>query len=118
MSVQRDKWRELQEKVNAAIDEWRKEHPEATLTEIEEAVDSQLAGVRTQMVEDLAQRGRTARIREMAAEERPECPRCGRRAAANGRGMRKLKTFHGEVIELERDQAYCIHCEMTFFPSG
>ena len=118
MSEQQDKWRDLQDKINAAIEEWRREHPEATLTEIEEAVDSRIAGVRTQMVADLAQGGRTARIKELPEEERPRCPRCGRSAAANGKGRRKLKTFHGETIELERDQAYCTHCEVTFFPSG
>jgi hypothetical protein len=117
MSEQQDKWRDLQDKINAAIEEWRREHPEATLTEIEEAVDSRMAGMRTQMVEDLAQRGRTGRIKELPEEERPKCPRCGQPAAANGKGRRKLKTFHGQTIELERDQAYCIHCEMTFFPS-
>ena len=117
MSEQQEKWRDLQDKINAAIEEWRREHPEATLTEIEEAIDSRIAGVRTQMVEDMARRGRTARIRELPEEERPACPRCGQAAAANGKGRRKLKTFHGETIELERDQAYCIHCEMTFFPS-
>ncbi len=118
MSEQQDKWRDLQERINAAIEEWRREHPEATLTEIEEAVDSRLAGVRTRMVEDLAQGGRTAKLKRLSKEERPQCPRCGQPVAVNGKGRRKLKTYYGETIELERDQAYCIHCEMTFFPSG
>lgn len=117
MDDQQDKWRDLQDKINAAIEAWRREHPEATLTEIEEAVDSRLAGVRRQMVEDLAQEGRAARLRGIPKEERPACPRCGQAVAVNGRGRRKLKTSYGETIELERDQAYCIHCEMTFFPS-
>lgn len=60
MSVQGNKWGELQEKISAAIEEWRQEHPEATLTEIEEAVDDRVAEMRRQMVEDLAQQGRTA----------------------------------------------------------
>lgn len=118
MSEQRDKWRDLQEKINAAIAEWRREHPEATLTEIEEAVDERLAEVRTEMVEDLAHEGQTADLKRLAKEERPRCPGCGRPAAANGKGRRKLKTFQGQTIELERDQAYCTHCEVTFFPSG
>ena len=118
MNGQQDKWRELQDKINAAIAEWRREHPEATLTEIEEVVDSQLATVRTQMVEDLAQGGRTADLKRLAQEERPQCPHCGQGVAANGKGRRKLKTSYGRMIELERDQAYCTHCEVTFFPSG
>ena len=118
MNEQEDKWRELQDRINATIAEWRREHPEATLTEIEDVVDSQIATVRTQMVEDLAQGGRTADLRRLAKEDRPRCPYCRRSVAANGKGRRKLKTFHGQVIELERDQAYCTHCAVTFFPSG
>jgi hypothetical protein len=117
MSEQREKWRELQERVNETIAAWRREHPEATLTEIEEAVDWRLAEMRRQMVEDLAHEGRTADLKRLPREERPPCPRCGEPAAANGRGRRKLKTVYGTTIELERDQAYCTHCEVTFFPS-
>ena len=83
MSEERDKWRDLQDKNNAAIEEWQREHPEATLTEIEEAVDSRIADVRTRMVEELAQGGRTAKLARPAKEERPECPRCGQPVAAN-----------------------------------
>lgn len=46
MDGKQEKWRDLQEKSNAAIAEWRRENPEATLTEIEEVVDSRLAEVR------------------------------------------------------------------------
>jgi hypothetical protein len=117
MSEKSDKWQSLQDKINAAIEAWRQEHPEATLTEIEEAVDSRLASMRRQMVQDLAQEGRTANLRQLAKEERPKCPRCGQRVAANGKGKRKIRTVYDEVIELERHQAYCQSCELTFFPS-
>jgi len=118
MSEKSDKWQSFQDKINAAIEEWRQEHPEATLTEIEEAVDSRLAPIRTQMVQDLAQEGRTANLRKLAKEERPKCPRCGRRVASNGKGKRRIRTAYDEVIELERHQAYCQSCRLTFFPSG
>ena len=118
MDEKQEKWRDLQDRINAAIAEWRRENPEATLTEIEEAVDSRMAEVRAKMVEDVALEGRTVDMKRLPREERPRCPRCGRPAAANGKGRRKLKTFHGQTIELERHQAYCQHCEVTFFPSG
>lgn len=118
MSEQGDKWGELHEKISEAIKEWRRAHPEATLTEIEEAVDGRVSEMRRQMVEDLAQEGRTADLSRLTKEERPRCPRCGQPAAANGKGKRKLKTYYGQSIELERHQAYCSHCEVTFFPSG
>jgi tRNA(Ile2) C34 agmatinyltransferase TiaS len=118
VTEQREKWEKLQAKINAAVAEWRLEHPEATLTEIETVVDVRLAEVRRQMVEDLAQQGRNADLEQLTLEERPRCPHCGRTVVANGKGRRKLKTDYGQTIELERHQAYCTHCEVTFFPSG
>ena len=118
MKEQKDKWRELQDRLNETIKKWRQEHPEATLTEIEEAVDERVAEIRTQMVQDLAQAGRSARISEMSKEERPRCPRCGQAVVANGKGTRKLKTAYEQHIKLERQQAICQSCGLTFFPSG
>ena len=74
ISEKSDKWQSLQEKINAAIEEWRREHPEATLTEIEEAVDTRLASMRRQMVQDLAQAGRTANLRKLDKEETQVSP--------------------------------------------
>jgi hypothetical protein len=51
VTEQRERWEKLQTKINAAVAEWRLEHPDATLTEIETVVDSRLAEVRRQMVE-------------------------------------------------------------------
>ena len=118
MKEAQDKWDQLQRKINAAIAEWRAEHPEATLTEIEEAVDSRVSEIRTQMVQDLALQGKTTDLTGMTAEERPRCPECGRPVQANGKQQRRLISKHGKRIELERSQAYCQHCRVTFFPSG
>ena len=118
MNQQQDKWRELQEKINETIAAWRQEHPTASLTEIEEVVDNQIAPLRTQMVQDLANEGKTADLRGLSAGQRPVCPRCGQASVANGKGKRNLKTTYGQVIQLERHQAYCPHCKVTFFPSG
>lgn len=104
--------------ISAAIVEWRKEHPEATLTEIEEEVDDRVSQMRTQMVQDLALQGRTVDLTSLAKEKRPRCPQCGRPVQANGKQERKLITEHNQRIELERSQAYCPHCQVTFFPSG
>lgn len=114
----RDKWDDLHARISTAIEEWRQEHPEATLMEIEEAVDSRLATMRRQMVEDLAQAGLTANLRQMAWTARPRCPRCDGPVVVNGKKRRKLKTHYGQTIELDRHQAYCQPCELTFFPSG
>ena len=114
----KDKWRELQDKINVVVEEWRREHPEATLTEIETMVDLKLADVRKEMVEDLALEGRTADLSALPREERPHCPQCGEPIVANGKQKRRLVTDHEQTIELERSKAYCPHCQVSFFPSG
>ena len=47
-------WAELQEKVNQYMQQWRKEHPKATLKEIEIALDQQMGMLRARMLEKLA----------------------------------------------------------------
>ena len=118
MTEKRSKWEDLFERIGEAIGEWRQENPEATLTEIEEAVDRRLAPVRAEMVEDLAQEGRTADLTALTEEERPSCPQCGKAVVANGRQRRRLTTEREQTIELERSKAYCPHCQVSFFPLG
>jgi hypothetical protein len=55
MSEEEAEWEELFESVAQAVAEWRGKHPRAKLTEIEKAVDRQLAEVRVKMVEDPSQ---------------------------------------------------------------
>ena len=118
MSEQRDKWKELQEEISKTVAAWRKRHPAATLSEIEDVVDGQLAPLRAQMVEDLAQEGRTAELKRLAGRERPRCPQCGQPVVVNGKQERRLVTRQEQGIELERSKAYCRHCKVSFFPSG
>jgi hypothetical protein len=117
MSGQKD-WDELYQEASKAMRRWRQEHKRATLTEIEETVDEELARIRAQMIQDLAIASDVADIRSMAKEERPKCPQCGRPATANGRQKRRLTTDHEQVVELNRSKAYCRHCKLSFFPSG
>ena len=117
MSGQKD-WDELYQEASKAMRRWRQEHKRATLTEIEETVDEELARIRAQMIQDLAMASEVADIRSMAKEERPKCPECGRPVVANGRQKRHLATDHEQMVELNRSKAYCRHCKLSFFPSG
>lgn len=92
--------------------QWQQAHPEATLTEIEEAVEAELATVRKRLVEGLVA------AQEAAGEEEPACPRCGARMVKNGRRQRRLKGKEGQVIELDRQQWRCLSCGATLFPPG
>lgn len=96
----------------AKIQEWERGNPEATLTEIEEAVDAELAGLRKVLIESVVNK-------EKAGEsEKVSCPRCGQAMMKNGQKKRELKSKGGEKIAIEREQMRCHHCGMTLFPPG
>jgi len=92
--------------------QWQQANPEATLTEIEEAVEAELATVRKRLVEGLVAE------REAVGEEEPDCPECGGRMVKNGRRERRLRGKEGQDIELDRQQWRCLSCGATLFPPG
>jgi uncharacterized protein with PIN domain len=112
------KWGELYEEASQEVLRWRRKHKKATLTEIEDTVDNELARMRAQMIQDLAVASETADIRTMAKEERPKCPQCGHPLVANGRQKRELTTDYEQGVELKRSKGYCRRCKLSFFPSG
>jgi len=117
MSKQK-KWDELYEEASREVLRWRQQHKKATLTEIEDTVDAELARMRAQMIQDLALVSESADLRRLSREERPTCPQCGRPLAANGRQQRDVTTDHEQRIALERSKGYCRHCKLGFFPPG
>lgn len=112
------RWDELYEEASNNAQRWRGKHKKATLTEIEDTVDSELARMRAQMIEDLALESPTADLTSVPEEERPPCPQCGRPLVANGRQRRELVTAYEQGVVLERSKGYCRHCQRSFFPSG
>ena len=57
------KWDELYEEASREVQCWRRKHRKATLTEIENTVDNELAKMRARMIQDLA----LARQQDVAA---------------------------------------------------
>lgn len=47
-------WQKLSEEVLVGMKEWREQHPKATFTEIEEALDERLGRLRARMLQDSA----------------------------------------------------------------
>lgn len=94
------------------LDQWRQENPKATLTEIEEAVEGELARVRKQLVERMVEGGKETE------QEVPSCARCGQKMVKNGRKKRKLKGKEGETLAFKRQQWRCLGCGATLFPPG
>jgi ribosomal protein L34E len=95
--------------------EWRLQHPDATLTEIEQALDERWYRVRARMLQDLALE-REAANWQAQATTRPSCPDCGRALIRRGRQPRQLKTHGGQDITLNRTYGYCPTCKKGHFP--
>jgi transposase-like protein len=102
----------VSDELAAKLKAWRQANPRATLTEIEEAVEAELAKVRKELVTELAQAG------EESEGEAPHCPRCGQEMVRNGRRKRRLKSKEGQTLQLERQQWRCLECGTTLFPPG
>ncbi len=94
------------------MSQWQRANPDATLTDIEEAVEAELAQIRQRIVEEMV------REKEAASHEEPDCPRCGERMVKNGRRSRKLKGKEGQTVTLDRQQWRCLSCGATLFPPG
>lgn len=107
-------WHKLSEEVMTGMREWRVQHPTATLSEIEDALDERLSGMRARMLEDLALK--SAR-RDLAGTE-VGCPECGEKMESRGKRERKLKTHHNQEIKLSRAYGVCPKCGASFFPPG
>ena len=62
------------------IAEWESQNKQATLTQIEEAIDEELAKIRKALLEEIVSK-------KEVAEDR-SCPRCGERVMKNGKRKR------------------------------
>jgi len=103
---------EAANEIRHKLSQWQQANLQATLTEIEEAVEVELAQLRKQLVEEMIQdaaRGTTAV---------PNCPQCGQKMVKNGQRKRKLKGKEGQMVEIDRQQWRCLSCGTTLFPPG
>lgn len=95
--------------------EWRLQHPDATLTEIEQALDERWYRLRARMLQDLALEREAANWQATSAN-RPSCPDCGRALIRRGRQPRQLKTHGNHTLSLTRSYGYCPSCKRGHFP--
>ena len=112
-----DDWLQRFAEVDEGLREWRREHPRASLTEIEQALDARWLKLRAQMVTDLAQASPAADFGGAGAE-RPLCPTCAVPLQARGKHRRTLRTQGEHALPLERDYGVCPRCGEAFCPSG
>ena len=90
------------------LEQWQEEHPHASLTEREEALDQRLDVLRARMLTESAQ----------AAHQPTACPDCGASMVRRGRNQRTLTTRSGAALPLERSYQTCPVCGVGLFPPG
>jgi len=104
-------WDRQAAEARAAMQAWRTAHPQATLKQIEQEVDRQLAAARARLVEAVALAGPV----EVTP---PPCPDCGGAMRWEGERTRRLTTTHDHALELRRRYARCPRCGTGLFPPG
>jgi len=91
----------------ADVRAWRRAHPEATLTEIEQALDERLHAARAALLAEVA-------ADAPATETR--CPACGGRLVRRGQRTRTVRTAGDAPLELTRPYLSCPACGAGVFP--
>ncbi len=86
---------------------WRRAHPDATLTEIEQALDERL---------DAARAGLLAEVAGDLPDEEERCPDCGARLVRRGARTRTLRTRGDIPLELTRPYLHCPACGAGLSP--
>jgi hypothetical protein len=110
------RWRQVSEEIMAGIEEWRLQHPKATLQEIEAAVDARLAKLRTRMLQDVALPSQVADVSQGRRSDRPICPHCGTPVEPRGPRERRVMTHQGKTLHLRRSYVVCPDLSGRFFP--
>ena len=110
------RWHQLSAEVMTGISDWRFQHPQATLRELETELDARLARMRARMLEDLALESAATDWRDQRASAPPACPQCGSPLQAAGLHSRTLQTHGGQSLTFERRYGLCPVCETGLFP--
>jgi NADH pyrophosphatase NudC (nudix superfamily) len=104
--------------IEADLTAWRRQHPTATLLEIEQALDSRLAQVRAELLNELAQASTAADWRQAPPMDQAVCPDCGMLLQPRGQHVRQVKTQGNQTITIERQYGVCPACGRGLFPPG
>lgn len=110
------KWSEVVEDVVRGMKGWREQHPQATLSEMEEALDERMSQLRVRLLTDMAMASAACELGREGV--RAVCPGCGTALEGRGKQERLLTSQHNQVVRLERMYGVCPQCEAGFFPSG
>jgi hypothetical protein len=102
----------------ATIGGWEAVHPQATLVEMEAALDAAWATARAEMLGSWANAQPQARIAGQPAMVRPVCPQCATPLESAGHRQRRVRLDGNQALTLKREYARCPRCGSGLFPPG
>ncbi len=98
------------EQAQRELDAWHATHPDATLYDMEKAVEQQIERLRTSLL--------AAQTDGRYVEERPACPHCGTIMVARTRRRKRVLMKGDETLDLDRTYVVCPSCGEGLFPPG
>jgi hypothetical protein len=98
------------EQAQRELDAWHATHPDATLYDMEKAVEAQIERLRTALL--------AAQTDGRYVEERPACLHCGTTMVARARRRKRVVLKGDETLDLDRTYVVCPACGEGFFPPG
>ena len=101
---------DLMTAVRRELAAWQATHPEATLADMEVAVEAQIDRLRTAL---LTEQTGTAR-----AEDQPACPQCGTTMRVHHHASRTVILRGDAALRLNRAYIVCPACGTGLFPPG
>jgi hypothetical protein len=101
------RFQEVLAAVERDVRAWRRAHPEATLTEIEQRLDAGLRQARADLLAEVA---------ADAPDDVLRCPGCGGRLVRRGERTRTLRTPGDVPLPLTRSYGWCPACAAGVFP--
>ena len=111
-------WQELAGEVLSGMKEWRLQHAQARLGEIERAVDERLGKLRVRLLEDVAMASDAVEAGMSGEGKGIVCPHCGVRIEGRGQHERQLTSHYNQSVRLKRRYGVCPKCGAGFFPPG
>ncbi len=111
-------WASLSDDILSGVYEWRLQHPKATLSQLEAAIDERLARLRTKMLQDAALATPAADWTDAAPADRPLCPQCQLPLQPRGKQPRSLQTHGARDLVFQRSYGVCPACQAGLFPPG
>ena len=106
------KWRDLSEEILLGMEEWRRQHPKATLWEIEAEVSKQMSRLGARMIQEVAQRSPATDWTSQPTTQAPRCPHCQSDAvvrnghALNGKQLYRCRACGRQSRENPTPHAY------------